>query len=157
MASRRGQGTSIMNWIVAAVAIIVALVLVVLVYGRVSGGLNAVGSAQVSAETIPGGLQVEITAVGGGVTVNGIVILDPSGNVLYAGGTTPGYSAPSSSVYTFSGLYINGQAGTASYPFSMPNGHSATLIFSGSPTGDTPATVIVFYNHGKTAEATVSS
>lgn len=154
---RPGQGTSIMSWIVAAIAIIVAIVLVVLVYGRVAGGLGAVGSAQVTAQVIPNGLQIVVTAVGGGVTVRGFVVLDPSGNVLFATGTTPGYTAPTSSPYTWSGLYISGSSASTSTPFSLANGHSATIILTGTPTGDTPASVLVFYNNGKIAQATVSS
>ena len=154
---RPGQGTSIMSWIVAAIAIIVAIVLVVLVYGRVVGGLGAVGTAQVTAQVIPNGLQIVVTAVGGGVTVRGFVVLDPSGNVLFLTGTTPGYTAPSSPAYTWSGLYINGAQESASTPFSLANGHSATIILTGNPGSTTPATVLVFYNNGKTAQATVSS
>ena len=157
VASRRGQGTSIMNWIIAAIAVVIAIVLVVLVYSRVSGGLGALGTAQATASIVPGGLQVVVTAIGGGVTVQGIVILDPVGNVLFATGTTPGYRAPSSSAYTWSGLYINGASGPVNTPFSLSNGQSATLTLTGNTASTTPATVIVFYNNGKMTQAQVSS
>ena len=153
---RPGQGTSITTWIVAAVAIIVAIALVALIYGRVVGGLGAVGTAQVTATVIPGGLQIEVDAVGGGVTVQGIVVLDPSGNVLYAAGKTPYGSSSSSSYYSLKGIYIGGTTLT-SIPFSLANGQSATIVLSGSPSGTTPATVLIYYNNGKTAQATVSS
>lgn len=158
MGRRPGQGTAITNWIPVIIAVVAMVALIAVVYFRVSGGISALGTVQGSATIVPGGLEVTITAVGGGVTVQGLVILDPSGNVLYAGGTTPGYKAPSTPAYTWSGLYINGQsAGSLSYPFSLSNGQSATLVFTGSPASTTPSTVVIFYNNGKSTSISASS
>ncbi|MGC9137312.1 hypothetical protein [Caldivirga sp.] len=155
---RLGQGTAITNWIPVIIAVVAMVVIIAVVASRVFSGVGALGTAQASANIVPNGLQVTVTAVGGGVTVQGLVILDPNGNVLYATGATPGYKAPSTPPYTWSGLYINGaSASTVSTPFSLSNGQSATLVFTGNPSNTVPNTVVIFYNNGKEVTVNVAS
>lgn len=55
--------------------VIVSIILVLIVYDRVTNSFNALGTLQANGVLIDGKLQVTTTAVGGGVVIRGIVIL----------------------------------------------------------------------------------
>ena len=168
------SGTSITTWIVTAIAVVVIVVLVVVVYGRVTSSLNALGTLQASGVLTDGKLQVTLTAVGGSVIVRGIVLLSQDGMVLYATGNTPGYSLYYP-YYTWTGTFINGESEPTILPLSLGNGASATLVFtpfiivspdySGSgwigaimqASQPIPSMVIIYYNNGKVAQASIAS
>ena len=164
-----------MSWMIIAVVVIALVIAVaVMLYTRTMGAMNAIATLTGSGATGPGdSLTLTVTASGGTVTIEGIVLLNSNG-VVTAIGTTPGYSG-TSPYCRLTGVYINSAPGPLNPPWVLQNGESASFIFN-SPSGFTafraargpgkpprspgPITnydcadvsqAIIFYNSGKTA------
>jgi hypothetical protein len=114
---------------------------------------NAAGSATIASD---GSVVLTVSAMGGKVTVEGIVLDSPTG-VVATVGTTPGYKAPQTPTCTLSGVYIAGSSGSTTGPWILQNGQSASFTFTPSSTGgcNSVTSVIVFYNSGKTLQINV--
>ena len=165
---RRGQA---MSWaIVAIVVIVLAIAVIAIIYMRSMGAMNAMATLTGSGTiTSDGSLTLTVTASGGAVRINGIVLLNSSGVVTVIG-TTPGYTAPLTQTCILTGVYINSASGGLTPPWVLQNGQSASFIFtaqSATTTTSTPIRVIasldagtsgcssvsqaiIFYNTGKT-------
>jgi len=161
---RRGQS---MSWMVIAVVVIALVVAVaVMLYTRAMGAMNAIATLTGSGATGPGdSLTLTVTASGGSVTIEGIVLLSSSG-VVAAIGTTPGYTGPFYQTCRLGGVFINGASGPLTPPWVLQNGQSASFIFytqtsigiiasldfQSSTSGCANVNqAVIFYNTGKTA------
>jgi hypothetical protein len=144
--------------IIAVVIIVLVLVIGVMIYLISTGALSAIGTATGSATLASdGSLLLTVSAEGGKVTIAGIVLDSPTGPVD-AVGTTPGYTAPSSPTCSLSAVYIAGAAGSATAPWVLQNGKSASFTFtpsSGTTGCSDVTTILVFYNSGKTLQISV--
>jgi len=153
---RKGQTMSEM--IIAVIAAVLVAIVIVVFYLRSMGAMGALGTATGSATLASdGSLLLTVSAQGGKITIAGIVLDSPTG-VVGAVGTTPGYSAgSSSSSCSLSAVYIAGSSGSTTPPWVVQNGKSASFTFKPSTTGGCSqvTTVIVFYNSGKTLQIAV--
>ena len=143
--------------ILIVIAIVLAVAIIAVIFLRSMGAMSAIGTASGSATLASdGSLLLTISAEGGKVTIAGIVLDTPSGPVG-AVGTTPGYKAPTSPTCSLSAVYIAGAAGSATGPWVLQNGKSASFTFTPSSTGGCSdvTTVIVFYNSGKVLQISV--
>ena len=151
---RRGISNVVITVILIVLGVALGLALYFLSTGMLRTLGNAAGSATIASD---GSVVLTVSAMGGQVTINGIVLDSPSG-VVAAVGTTPGYTAPTSPTCTLSGVYIGGAQGSTSPPWVLYNGKSASFTFTPSTTGgcNGVTSIIVFYNSGKTLQITVS-
>ena len=145
--------------IIAIIVIVLVVVVAVMIYLRSTSALSAIGTASGSASLASdGSLLLTVSAEGGKITIAGIVLDTPTG-VLYTVGTTPGYSGGSSSSSCgLTAVYIAGAGGSATPPWVVQNGKSASFTFkpsSGTTGCSSVTTVIVFYNSGKTLQISV--
>jgi hypothetical protein len=159
--------------VIAVVVIALVIAVAVMIYTRTMGAMNSLATLTGSGATGPGdSLTITVTASGGTVTIEGIVLLNSNG-VVTAIGTTPGYSG-TSPYCRLTGVYINSAPGPLNPPWVLQNGESASFIFNSqggfvlyyrsTTTTTTTMTVtvsngdcasvnqaIIFYNSGKTA------
>jgi len=150
---RRG----ISNIVITVILIILGVALGLALYFLSSGMLRTLGTATGSATLASdGSIVLTVSAVGGKVTVNGIVLDSPSG-VVYAVGTTPGYTSPQSTACSLAGVYIAGTQGSNTAPWVLQNGESASFTFKPSTAGGCSqvTSIIVFYNTGKAIQVSV--
>jgi len=144
--------------IIAVIAIVLVVVIAVVIYLRSMGAMSSIGTATGSASLASdGSLLLTVSAQGGKITIAGIVLVSPTG-VVNAVGTTPGYTAPTSPTCKLAATYIAGAAGSATGPWVVQNGKSASFTFTSSSgtTGCSSVTsIIVFYNSGKTLQIAV--
>ena len=170
-----------MSWMVIAVVVIALVIAVaVMLYMRTMGAVNSLATLTGSGELGQvGSLTLTVTASGGSVTIEGIVLLSSSG-VVAAIGTTPGYTGPFYQTCRLGGVFINGASGGLTPPWVLQNGQSASFIFTAQssspikiiaspkfiekqgnpPPSNPPSTssdcisvsqAIIFYNSGKAA------
>ena len=158
---RRGQTMS--DMIIIVIVIVLAVAVIAMLFLRSMSTMNAIGTASGSATLASdGSLLLTVNAQGGKVSVEGIVLDSPNG-VVYAIGTTPGYTATSTSTSTSAGsctlsaVYIASSSGSATPPWVLQNGQSASFTFKPSTSGacSQVTTVIIFYNGGKTLQVSV--
>ncbi len=157
---RRGQTMSEM--IIVVIVIVLAVAVIAMLFLRSMSTMNAIGTASGSATLASdGSLLLTVSAQGGKVSVEGIVLDSPNG-VVYAIGTTPGYTSTSTSTSTssptctLSAVYIASTAGSATPPWVLQNGQSASFTFKPGNSGCSQVTtVIIFYNGGKTLQVSV--
>ena len=163
---RKGQSTSWM--VVVVVAIVLAIAVIAVIYMRTMGAMNAMATLTGSGTiTSDGSLTLTVTASGGAVRINGIVLLNSSGVVTVIG-TTPGYTAPLTQTCILTGVYINSASGGLTPPWVLQNGQSASFIFTAQSATSTSTPIriiasldagtsgcgsvsqaIIFYNSGK--------
>jgi len=151
--ARRGISNVVITVVLVVLGVAIGLALYFLSTGMLRTLGNAAGSATIASD---GSVVLTVSAMGGQVTINGIVLDSPSG-VIATVGTTPGYSGGSGTC-TLSGVYIAGAQGSATPPWVLYNGKSASFTFTPSATGgcNGVTSIIVFYNSGKTLQITVS-
>lgn len=118
------------------VAVVVALLGIALAYAfymRASGSISGMGTAAVSAQQLAdGSVLISVTASGGQVTVNQIAVY--------------GYSGGASAAKLSCSISPNP-------PQNIPTGQ--TLTFTASNCGGSPIQVVVYYNGGKAAVASI--
>ncbi len=142
--------------IIAIIVVVLVVVVAVMLYLRTTSALGAIGTATGSASLASdGSLLLTVSAQGGKVTITGIVLDTPTG-VVGTVGTTPGYTATSTTC-SLSAVYIAGSAGSTTPPWIVQNGKSASFTFTPSSTGgcSSVTTVIIFYNSGKVLQVAV--
>jgi hypothetical protein len=151
---RRGISNVVLTVILIVLGVAIGLAIYFLSTGMLRTLGNAAGSATIASD---GSVVLTVSAMGGQVTINGIVLDSPSG-VIATVGTTPGYAPPSSPTCSLSGVYIAGTQGSTTPPWVLYNGKSASFTFTPSTTGgcNGVTSIIVFYNSGKTLQITVS-
>jgi len=149
---RRGISNVVITVILIVLGVALGLALYFLATGMLRTLGNAAGSATIASD---GSVVLTVSAMGGKVTVEGIVLDSPTG-VVATVGTTPGYKA-SSSTCTLSGVYIAGTSGSTTPPWVLQNGQSASFTFTPSTTGgcNSVTSIVVFYNSGKTLQISV--
>ena len=144
--------------IIAIIVIVLVVVVAVMIYLRSTSALSAIGTASGSASLASdGSLLLTVSAEGGKITIAGIVLDSPTG-VVYAVGTTPGYSSGSSSSSCgLTAVYIAGSSGSTTPPWVVQNGKAASFTFKPSSTGGCSdvTTILVFYNSGKVLQISV--
>jgi len=151
--ARRGISNVVITVILVVLGVAIGLALYFLSTGMLRTLGNAAGSATIASD---GSVVLTVSAMGGKVTVEGIVLDSPTG-VVTAVGTTPGYKAPTSPTCGLSGVYIAGASGSTTGPWVLQNGQSASFTFTPSTTGgcNSVTSIIVFYNSGKTLQINV--
>ena len=150
---RRGISNVVITVILIVLGVALGLALYFLSTGMLRTLGNAAGSATLSSD---GSVVLTVNAMGGKVTVEGIVLDSPTG-VVATVGTTPGYKAPQTSTCTLSGVYIAGASGSTTPPWVLQNGQSASFTFTPSSTGgcSSVTSIVIFYNSGKTLQISV--
>jgi len=151
---RRGISNVVITVILIVLGVALGLALYFLSTGMLRTLGNAAGSATLSSD---GSVVLTVSAMGGKVTVEGIVLDSPTG-VVATVGTTPGYSAgSSSSTCSLSGVYVASASGSTTGPWVLQNGQSASFVFKPSSAGgcNSVTSIVIFYNSGKTLQISV--
>jgi hypothetical protein len=152
---RRGISNVVITVILIVLGVALGLALYFLSTGMLRTLGNAAGSATLSSD---GSVVLTVNAMGGKVTVEGIVLDSPTG-VVATVGTTPGYSLGQGATPTCSlaGVYIASAQGSNTPPWVLQNGQSASFVFKPSSTGgcNSVTSIVIFYNSGKTLQISV--
>ena len=161
----KGITAGILTIIIAVVVAVLSIAIAIGVYHIGYSSVGAMGTVTGSATIIgTNGLSITLTASGGHVIVQGLIIYDPNGNVLYTLGNVGSTSSSSSSSSTSCTptIYVPSSSSPLnSWPtngITIQAGQSATINLGGSSCNlGTAATVQVIYNNGKSTTITVGS
>ncbi len=150
--AKAGISAGILGIIIAVVVAILAIAIAVGVYHVGYSSLGAMGTVTGSASIIGAqGMGISLSASGGGVTIQSIIIYGPSGNVLLQ---LPGSTLPTGCTLT---IYNSSGTFTSWGNQVLQAGQSSTINLVGTCGLGTATTLQVVYNNGKSITLTAGS